>query len=98
MANTREVMANRVTYKSLPVCAASAMRKALSSSRPRFRSYQTMTTFASAVTASTATSASDGRRGATRCTTWLTASRNSSKHEIERNPTMASVPSDSNLS
>jgi hypothetical protein len=49
------------------------------------------------VSPTTHTSSNVGVTGERACLSWSTASRNSSKHEIERNVTMARAPSVSNF-
>jgi len=86
-----------VTKTSARVCAASATSSSLPSSVPRRCSYQVIKTFAPSVSAS---HPSCQLLTSTRCvplTRWLTAPRTSSKQVIDRNPTMASAPSVSNL-
>jgi len=82
---------------SLPVCDASASRKSLCSWRARRRSYQTTATFTNMVAAMSDRSASDGKSGCSLTMRCRTPSRSSSKHEMERKPTMASAPSVSNF-
>ena len=93
-----EAMARIVTRMSLAVCAASAISSALPSARPRRRSNSTTNPFTASDVTSSSTSTLDDDGGSWIPVSSSTLRRSSSKHEIERKPTMPSVPSVSNFS